>query len=78
MIINWSVEDIKNQINSISFNESDPRLTGWETWRCKQDLYEILWHVQDKLKRCSTYTDEKEFVENHEANKILKVLKNES
>lgn len=68
MIIDWSVNDIKNEINKISWAESDPLMDGFVTWGCKKDLYEILWFVEDKLRRCSTYAGEEDFIRNYEKN----------
>lgn len=77
MLIDWSVNSVKNEINKIAFAEKDPYATGWETWRCKKDLYEILWYVEEKLKGCSTYSPEKEFLKKHEQEIAWKVLTNE-
>jgi hypothetical protein len=41
-------------------------MDGFVTWGCKQDLYEILWFVEDKLRRCSTYAGEEDFLQEHE------------
>lgn len=77
MYIDWDLNLIKSEISKISWAESDSRATGWETWRCKQDLYRILWHVEEKLKQCSTYTNEEEFLKEHEREITWKVLTNE-
>lgn len=74
MIIDWSTKDIKAQVDRIAWAESDPRMDGFVTWRCKQDLYELLWYLEDKLERCSTYTGEQEFVESRREQKIVKKL----
>lgn len=74
MIKNWSVDDIKNEISKISWAESDPRMDGFVTWGCKQDLYEILWFVEDKLRRCSTYAGEEEFLLKHEKTETWRIL----
>ena len=77
VIINWSVEDIKTEIEKIAYNESDPRMDGFVTWGCKKDLYEILWFVQEKLSKCSTYTGEEDFIKKRNIDKMWKVLKDE-
>lgn len=74
MIRDWNVQSIKSEISKISYAESDSRMTGFITWACKQDLYNILWHVEDCLERCSTYSDEQEFVKHREQQKLLKAL----
>lgn len=62
MIKDWSLDTIKHEIDKIAFNESDPRMDGFVTFGCKQDLYRILFYVQDKLNKCSTYHGEEEWV----------------
>lgn len=74
MIKNWSVTEIKQEIRKISYAESDPRTTGFVTWGCKQDLYEILWFVEDQLRNCSTYAGEEEFLKEHEKQETWKAL----
>ena len=46
MIIDWQVGDIVNEINKISRAANDPYMDGFNTWGAKQDLYQILWHVE--------------------------------
>ena len=74
MIRDWNKTDICNEISKIRFAESDPRMDGFVTWGCKQDLYEILWFVEDQLEKCSTYAGEEEFVKKREQNKLLEIL----
>jgi hypothetical protein len=49
-------------------------MDGFVTWSCKQDLYEILWFVEDELAKCSNYTDEDEYIKKREQHIILKAL----
>jgi len=74
MIIDWSVRDIKAQIDQIYCSESNPRMDGFVTWGCKQDLYQLLWYVEDTLDKCSTYADEEEFLRKREKQKTFKIL----
>jgi len=62
MIIDWSVTDIKNEIRKITRAATDPRMDGYNTWGYKQDLYRLLWEVQDALSVCDAYVDEDKFV----------------
>ena len=74
MIKDWDKAKICNSISRITSAAKDPRMDGFVTWGCKQDLYEILWFVEDELDKCSTYADEDEFVKKREQHKILKIL----
>ena len=74
MIIDWSLSDLKEGVSKIGLAESDPRMDGFVTWGCKQDLYQLLWHVEDTLDKCSTYADEDIFVREREKEKTFKAL----
>jgi hypothetical protein len=74
MIIDWDLKKVKSQVDKIVFAATDPKMDGFNTWGCKQDLYEILWYVEDSLDKCSSYADEDEFVKRREQKKLLKAL----
>jgi hypothetical protein len=74
MIKDWSVTDITNHISKIAWAESDKHMDGFVTWGCKQDLYQILWFVENKLRNCSTYAGEEEFVEQHNKKETWRIL----
>lgn len=78
MTINWDLNLLISEISKISYAESDPNATGFETWRCKQDLYRILWHIEEKLNQCSNYTGEEEFLKDRQREITWKVLTNET
>jgi len=74
MIKDWSLKDIKTEISKISWAESDPRVDGFVTWGCKQELYEILWYVEEKLRKCSTYAGEDDFLKEHDKEMTWRIL----
>ena len=74
MIKDWSVKDIKTEINKIVYAANDKFMDGFVTFGCKQDLYRILWHCEDALEKCSSYEGEEEFVKKREQKKFLKIL----
>jgi hypothetical protein len=75
MIIDWSIDEVKAHVDKIAWAESDPRMDGFVTWRCKKDLYELLWYLEDKLERCSTYSAEEEnLIKNRREHKIINKL----
>ena len=74
MIIDWSLSDLKEGVDKIGYAESDPRMDGFVTWGCKQDLYQLLWHVEDTLDKCSTYAGEDAFVRDREKQKTFELL----
>lgn len=75
MIKNWNVEQIINSVQKIFWAGSNPRLDGFTTWTCKQDLYRIKWAVDEMLSKMSTYEGEKEFLEEHQKELVWKALK---
>ena len=77
MIIDWDVAEIISEINKIKRAENDPYSTGYNTWGAKQDLYQILWHVQDCIDNASTYEGEEDYLRTHSKQKIWKALKGE-
>ena len=74
MIKDWSLKDIKTEISKISWAESDPRMDGFVTWGCKQELYEILWYVEEKLRKCSNYAGEDDFLKEHDKKMTWRIL----
>lgn len=75
MIKDWSISDIKAQVNKIAWAESDPRMDGYVTWRCKEDLYSLYWYIEDKLSDCSDYGKiEEDLVERRREKQIIRKL----
>ena len=75
MIIDWDVEEIIEEINRIARAENCAYETGYNTVKCKHDLYHVLWHVEDCLANCSTYVGEDEWIRQREKQKTYKALK---
>jgi hypothetical protein len=75
MIKDWNLQDLCRTIGKITFNATDPRMDGFNTWACKRELYELLFFVQEQLDKCSTYGDmEEEYLKKHDQEKMLKAL----
>lgn len=75
MIKDWSLKEIKAQVDKIAWAESDPRMDGYVTWGCKQDLYNLYWYIEDKLGNCSEYSSvEKDLLTQRREKKIIKKL----
>lgn len=75
MIRDWSREKIEQEIWKIKFAANDPRMDGFTTWGCKQDLIRLKYYIEDALESCSTYVGEKEFIDELEADRTFKLLK---
>lgn len=74
MIKNWSVEQIKADLQRIRFVCTDPRMDGFVTWGCKQDLYRIKFYLEEQLKQCPTYSVEAEWLEDQRKEQVWKAL----
>lgn len=75
MIKDWSLKEIKAQVDKIAWAESDPRMDGYVTWGCKQDLYNLYWYIEDKLSDCSEYSSvEKDLLARRREKQIVKKL----
>jgi hypothetical protein len=72
---NWDVIDIVTQINVMSMECSSPMNDGFTAWGIKQDLLRVKWVLDDALGRCPTFSGEADFVEKHEQDVTLQILK---
>ena len=76
---NWSINKMRDDIWSMTYEATNPRNDGFSTWPIKQDLYKLKWAIDDALEKCSTYSTEKEWVEEQEKvreqEKIIRILK---
>tara|TARA_B100000809_G_scaffold140158_1_gene137717 strand:- start:116 stop:355 length:240 start_codon:yes stop_codon:yes gene_type:complete len=77
MVIDWSLKTIKEEVDKIRFAEGDKYMDGFTTWGCKKDLYEILWYVEKALDECDTYSNEDDFIEEHDKELMWSILKGE-
>jgi len=62
LIINWNVENIISEIQKCYWATTDPKMDGFTTWRCKQDLYRVQFALEDMLKKCPIYAPEQEWL----------------
>ena len=63
MIRNWNAGEIISDLQKIYFATTDPRMDGYTTWACKQDLYRVQFALERMLKNCPTYSLEDEWLE---------------
>lgn len=74
MMKNWSMGEIESQLKRIHWACSDPRMDGFVTWGCKQDLYRIKFLVEELLEKCPTYSIEDQWLEEREKQKVWETL----
>jgi hypothetical protein len=58
MIIDWNVDNIISELEKCYWATTDPRMDGFTTWHCKQDLYRVQFALDHMLKKCPTYAPE--------------------
>ena len=75
MIKDWNREKIEQEIWKIKWAATDPRMDGFVTWGCKQDLILLKYYIEDMLDQCSTYAGEQEFIDKLEADRTFTRLK---
>jgi len=63
MIIDWNVNKIISDLQRCYFATTDPRMDGFVTWGCKQDLYRVKFALDEMLKKCPAYAGETEWLE---------------
>jgi hypothetical protein len=74
MVKNWSVEQVIGACQKMHYGATDPNMTGWVNWPCKQDLYRVKFAVDEMLKKTSTFAGEEEWLEEQEKQKMWKTL----
>lgn len=74
MIKNWSVEQVIGACQKMHHGATDPNMTGWVNWPCKQDLYRVKFAVDEMLKKTSTFVGEEEWLAEHDKEQVWKAL----
>ena len=77
MIKDWDRKKIEQDIWKIKYACTDPRMDGFTTWGCKQDLIKLKYFIEDMLAECPTYSTEQEFIDKLEAVRTFALLKKE-
>jgi hypothetical protein len=62
VIIDWNVDNIISEIQKCYWAATDPKMDGFTTWRCKQDLYRVQFALEDMLNKCPKYAPEQEWL----------------
>ena len=74
MIKPWNVDDVIHQCKKMHWGATDPYVTGWNNWPCKQDLYRVKFYLDELLKSCPTYSVEQEWLDQIEKDKVWNAL----
>jgi hypothetical protein len=71
----WNVNQVIGQCQKMYFGATDPHMTGWVNWPCKQDLYRVKFAVDEMLAKISQFSGEEEWLLEQEQQQMWKVLK---
>ncbi len=75
MIKRWNVDQVISECQKMHHGATDPYVTGWNNWPCKQDLYRVKFAVDEMLANTSRFTGEDEWLLEQEKEKVWKILK---
>ena len=62
MTRNWSVTEVLEHLKRMWYGATDPYVTGWNNWPCKQDLYRVKFAVDELLRQTPEFSGETEWV----------------
>jgi hypothetical protein len=74
LIRTWNADQIISDLQQIYFATTDPRMDGFTTWACKQDMYRVKFALDEMLNKCPTYAPEAEFLDEHNKQLVWKAL----
>ena len=74
MIIDWNVNSIVSELQKCYWATTDPKMDGFSTWRCKQDLYRVKFAVDEMLRDTGTFAGESEWLDEQQKEKMWKAL----
>jgi hypothetical protein len=74
MIKNWDVNKIISECQKMYHCATDPHVTGWVNWPCKQDLYRVKFAVDEMLAKTGRFSGEDEWLLEQEQQQMWKVL----
>jgi hypothetical protein len=73
--MDWNVDRVIGECQKMYAGATDPYVTGYNNWPCKQDLYRVKFAVDEMLKNTSGFAGEQEWLREQEAERIVKILK---
>jgi hypothetical protein len=75
MKIDWNVNQVIGECQKMYHGATDPYVTGFVNWPCKQDLYRVKFAVDEMLAKTSTFSGEDEWLEQLEKEKVMRILR---
>jgi hypothetical protein len=75
MTKDWNVNQVISECQHMYHGATDPHMTGWVNWPCKQDLYRVKFAVDEMLSKIGRFSGEDEWLLEQEQQQMWKVLK---
>ena len=73
--MDWNVRSVIGECQKMYHGANDAYMTGFVNWPCKQDLYRVKFAVDEMLRNTGTFAGEEEWLQEQEADRIIKILK---
>ena len=73
--MDWNVGRVIGECQKMYHGATDPYVTGFVNWPCKQDLYRVKFAVDEMLSKTPKFTGEAEWLLEQEQQQMWKVLK---
>jgi len=74
MIKDWNVDRVIGECQRMHRGATDPNMTGYVNWPCKQDLYRVKFAVDEMLAKTSQFSGEEEWLLEQVQHKMWKAL----
>jgi hypothetical protein len=74
MIKDWNVDRVIGECQRMHRGATDPNMTGYVNWPCKQDLYRVKFAVDEMLAKTSRFSGEEEWLLEQAQHKMWKAL----
>ena len=74
MILDWNVDKVIADCQKMYRGATDPYVTGFVNWPCKQDLYRVKFAIDKMLQNTDTFAGEQEWLDEQQKKKMWKAL----
>ena len=74
MTTDWNVQSVIWECQKMHAGATDPYMSGFVNWPCKQDLYRVKFAVDEMLRDTGTFVGESEWLDEQQKEKMWKAL----
>lgn len=73
--LQFKTADVIANIRTLAEICKDIRTDSWSAWHIKQELYQLKWSIDEALRKCPTFSIEREWLDQQEPYQTIKLLK---